>query len=125
VGGQRHASAAASPGIDLVPIEKAPEPVWTDAENLAATGIRFSDGPALGELLYRLSYPVPSAADMLPIFSDKPLFTSKGDPCTKSPAKGNDRSDVAVSQTGPKTILDCPGLKGQQETIYYTQVIGP
>ena len=71
-------------------------------------------------LLYSLSYPVPSAADILLIFSDKPLVISKGNPppCTKSPAEGNDRSGVAVSQTGPKTKFDCPGLKGQQESTY-------
>jgi hypothetical protein len=38
VGGQRHAPAAFTPGIDLVPIVQeagwAPGPVWTGAENL-------------------------------------------------------------------------------------------
>jgi hypothetical protein len=32
-------------------------PVWTDAENLAPTGIRSPDRPARSELLYRPSYP--------------------------------------------------------------------
>ena len=36
----------------------APEQVWTGAENLAPTGIRFPDRPACSELLYRLRYPV-------------------------------------------------------------------
>ena len=32
-------------------------PVWTDAENLTATGIRSPDRPARSQSLYRLSYP--------------------------------------------------------------------
>jgi len=32
-------------------------PVWTDAENLAPTGIRSPDRPACSQSLYRLSYP--------------------------------------------------------------------
>jgi len=35
----------------------APGPVWTGAENLAATGIRSPDRPAHSQSLYRLSYP--------------------------------------------------------------------
>jgi len=52
-----------TPGIDSVPNLKgsvwAPEPVWTDAEYLAPTGVRFLDRPASRESLYRLSYPGP------------------------------------------------------------------
>jgi hypothetical protein len=33
--------------------------VWKGAENLALTGIRSPDRPALSESLYRLSYPGP------------------------------------------------------------------
>jgi len=36
-----------------------PGPVWTDAENLAPTGIRSPDRPSRSESLYRLSYPSP------------------------------------------------------------------
>ena len=32
-------------------------PVWTDAENLASTGIRSPDRPARSQSLYRLLYP--------------------------------------------------------------------
>jgi hypothetical protein len=43
VGGQLHAPAAFTPGKDTVPILQeagwAPQLVWTDAENLAPTGI--------------------------------------------------------------------------------------
>ena len=50
-------------GKDTVPIvqedEWAPGPVWTDAENLAPTGIRSPDRPARSQSLYQLSYPVP------------------------------------------------------------------
>jgi hypothetical protein len=50
-----------TPGKDLVPIlqeaEWAPGPVWTGAENLAATGIRSTDRPARSQPLYRLRYP--------------------------------------------------------------------
>jgi len=49
-----------APGKDPVPIVQeagwAPGPVWTGAENLAPTGIRFPDHPARSESLYRLSY---------------------------------------------------------------------
>ena len=52
-----------TPGKDPVPIVQeagwAPQPVWTDAENLAPTGIRSPDCPARSESLYRLSYPGP------------------------------------------------------------------
>ena len=34
----------------------APGPVWTGAENIASTGIRFQDHPARSESLYGLSY---------------------------------------------------------------------
>ena len=37
----------------------APGPVWTVAENLAPTGIRSPDLPALSKYLYRPSYPGP------------------------------------------------------------------
>jgi hypothetical protein len=59
VGGQRHAPAALSPGKDPAPVIQeagwASRPVWTGAENLAPTGIRFPDRSARSELLYRLS----------------------------------------------------------------------
>jgi hypothetical protein len=35
----------------------APRPVWTDAENLAPTGIRFPNRPYRSKPVYRLSYP--------------------------------------------------------------------
>jgi hypothetical protein len=35
----------------------APRPVWTDAENLALTGIRSPDRPARSQSLHRLRYP--------------------------------------------------------------------
>ena len=48
------------PGKDTLPIFQeacwAPGPVWTDAENLASTGIRSPDRPARSQSLYRLSY---------------------------------------------------------------------
>jgi hypothetical protein len=48
-------------GKDSVPIVQedgwAPGPVWTGAENLAPTGIRFSDRPSRSQLLYRLRCP--------------------------------------------------------------------
>jgi len=61
VGGQRHAPTA-SP-TSLVPIiweaRWGPRQVWTDAGNLAPTGVRPPDCPARGKSLYRLSYPGP------------------------------------------------------------------
>ena len=58
--GQRHALAPSKPREDPVPIvqeaERASGPVWTDAENLAPTGIRSLDGPAPRQSLYQLSY---------------------------------------------------------------------
>ena len=69
VGGQRHAPAAIPPGKDPVPIVQeagwAPWPVWTGAENLAATGIRSPDRPARSGSLYRLRYPSPSLYHLL------------------------------------------------------------
>jgi hypothetical protein len=59
VGGQRHASAAFTPGEDPVPIVQeagwAPGPVWTGAPS----GIRSPDRPDRSESLYRLRYPAP------------------------------------------------------------------
>ena len=47
-----------TPGKDPVPIVQeagwAPGPVWTGAENLAATGILSPDRPARSQSLYRL-----------------------------------------------------------------------
>jgi hypothetical protein len=61
VSGQRHAFY---PGKDPVPIVQeagwAPGPVWTGAENLVPTGIRFPDRPARSHSLYGLSYPASS-----------------------------------------------------------------
>jgi len=61
VRGQRHAPTALCPGKDPVSIVQehwwAPGPVWTVAQNLAPTGIRFPDRPARSQSLYRLRYP--------------------------------------------------------------------
>ena len=52
-----------TPGKEPVPIVQearwAPRPVWTDAENLAPTGIRSPDRLARSESIHRLSYPGP------------------------------------------------------------------
>jgi hypothetical protein len=52
-----------TPGKNPVPIVQeagwAPGPVWTCAKNLAPTGIRSPNRPALSQSLYRLSYPGP------------------------------------------------------------------
>jgi hypothetical protein len=52
-----------TPRKDPVPIVQeagwVPGPVWTDAEILALTEIRFPDRSDLSESLYRLSYPGP------------------------------------------------------------------
>jgi hypothetical protein len=49
-----------TPGKHPVPIvqeaEWAPGPIWTGAEYLTPTGIRFPDRPARSQSLYRLSY---------------------------------------------------------------------
>jgi hypothetical protein len=51
VGGQHHAPVAFTPGKDPVHIVQeagwASEPVWIGAENLAPTGIRSPDLPAI------------------------------------------------------------------------------
>jgi len=50
-----------TPGKDSVPIVHeagwAPGSVWTGAENLALTWIRYPDRPARSQSLYRVSYP--------------------------------------------------------------------
>jgi len=55
-----------TPGEDTVPIVEeagwAPGPVWTGAENLTPTGIRFLDRPSCSKSLYRLRYPGPFVA---------------------------------------------------------------
>jgi hypothetical protein len=51
VGDQRHDSAILPQGIS-----RAPEPVWTGAENRAPTDIQSPDRPARNESLYRLRY---------------------------------------------------------------------
>ena len=60
VRGQLHAPDAFTPEKDPVPIVQedgwAPGPVWTGAENLVPTGIRYPDRPAGSQSLYRLSY---------------------------------------------------------------------
>ena len=60
VGGQRHALIAPPPGNR--PGTYCIGPVWTGAETLVLTGIRFPDRPARSESLYRLSYPGPQIA---------------------------------------------------------------
>jgi hypothetical protein len=61
VSGQRRAPASLPPGKEPVTIVEeagwAPEPVWTNAEYLAPTGIRTPDRPARSESLCRLRYP--------------------------------------------------------------------
>jgi hypothetical protein len=58
--GQRHASAALPPGKKRVPtLQKAgwvPWKVWTSAENLSHTELRYLDLPARNEALNRLRY---------------------------------------------------------------------
>jgi len=67
MGGQRHAPAAIPPGKTPVSIVKkagwAPGTVWTDAENLAPTGIRSPDRPIRSESLYRMRYPGHTATE--------------------------------------------------------------
>jgi hypothetical protein len=65
-GGERSASrpGRSLTGKNSVPIVQeggwAPEPVWTDVENLTPTGILFPDRPARNQTLLRLRYPEPS-----------------------------------------------------------------
>ena len=57
----------------------APGPVWTSAEILASTVIRFPDRPARGELLYRLRYPGRESFDRRPTqISTKLTFSAPG-----------------------------------------------
>ena len=50
-----------TPEKDPLPIVQeagwAPGPIWTGAENLVPTGIRFPDRPGRSQSLYRLRYP--------------------------------------------------------------------
>jgi hypothetical protein len=51
--------SASHPGRSLPIVQEAgwvPGPVWTGAENLAPTGIRYPYRPARSQSLYRLSY---------------------------------------------------------------------
>jgi hypothetical protein len=62
-GGQRHTPAALypreRPGTRCTGGWVEPGAVWTDAENLAPTGIRSPDRPARSQSIYRLCYPTP------------------------------------------------------------------
>ena len=64
VGGLRHVPAALPPGKTRYPLCRrlggAAVPVWTGAENLAFTGIRYPDHPARSESIYGLSCPGPN-----------------------------------------------------------------
>jgi hypothetical protein len=72
VGGQRHASAAFTPGKDPVPIVQeagwAPGPVWTGVENLAPTRIRSPDRPACSESYTDWAIPAPSSYLNCPLY---------------------------------------------------------
>ena len=61
MGSQRHAPAALypreKPGTHCTGGWVGPGPVWTGAENLAPTGIRFLDRPARSQSLHRARYP--------------------------------------------------------------------
>jgi hypothetical protein len=61
VGSQRHIPAPLPPVKDQLPIVRKSGwvlgPVWTGAENLAPTRIRFSDRPVRSQSQYRLNYP--------------------------------------------------------------------
>jgi hypothetical protein len=56
--GQRHVSSALGniPGTHYIRDWVDLGAVWTGAENLALTGVRTPDCPALSESLYRLQY---------------------------------------------------------------------
>jgi hypothetical protein len=60
VSGQRHVPAVLPREMTRYPLHRMlgehPCPVWTGAENLASTGIRFADLLARSESIYRLSY---------------------------------------------------------------------
>jgi hypothetical protein len=61
VGGKLN-SATSTPGKTRYPLYRVfndPGPVWTNAESLTPSAIRFSDRPARSESLYRLNYSGP------------------------------------------------------------------
>ena len=75
-----------------------PEHVWTGAENLANTGIRFPGRPANNGSLYRLSYPGPR--DGVPgLSSDPPRHREyrRGD--------GDDREDTPIRSYRKQPLL--------------------
>jgi len=63
-------------GKNPLPIEWVPGPVWTGAENLAPTGIRFPDRPARSESLYRLRYPSARYLINGTTFEEKKLYST-------------------------------------------------
>jgi hypothetical protein len=61
-------------GKDPVPIVQedgwAPGPVWTGAENLAPTGIRYSDRPARSSVAIPTELPGPQVGYLLELYQD-------------------------------------------------------
>jgi hypothetical protein len=72
VGGQRHAPfalpPAKRPGAHCTGGWVFPRSVWTGAENIAPTGIRFLDRPFRSDSLYRLSCRGPQTLQRTDVF---------------------------------------------------------
>jgi len=80
VRGQRHAPAALYLRERPVPIcvqeaGWASGSVWTGAENIASTGIRYSDHPVRRQSLYRLSYPAHNSFNRMIIYNGGSLLS--------------------------------------------------
>ena len=98
-----------TPEKDPVPIVQeagwAPGPVWTGAENLAATGIRSPDRPARSQSLYRLSYRP----------TDKDVMISKSEIF-----KNRDKNDVTKTSTlcTPQHVIETRSFRIEKFMLY-------
>jgi hypothetical protein len=76
MGGQRHSSAAFTPGKDPVPIvqeaELAPGPVWMGAENLAPTGFNPQTFQPVASHYTDYSIPAPEYLYIIQVKSSLP-----------------------------------------------------
>jgi hypothetical protein len=91
-----------------------PGPVWTSAENLAATGIRSPDRPARTQSTHRLRYPDPRQFSMKPNITNIKLANHRcripTNIITAVMRIKNLPNQISGHLDVPKNVLGIPGL---------------